>query len=257
MTYIHNINPIMFELFSIKLYWYGFMYALSFIIIDYLIVTASKNKKIILSKDQAEKFTIVILIFAILGGRIGYILFYDFNYYSSNIIKVFYLWEGGMSFHGGLIGVAAGVFYLANQNTLKFFEIADIVCLYVPIGLFFGRVGNFINSELYGIKTSGSWGVVFPVIDSYPRHPSMLYEALLEGVILFVILFIINQKKVFAGIISGYFLLFYGIFRFFVEFVRLPDAHIGYIYYDWVTMGQLLTIPMLVIGLILINRKPT
>ena len=257
MTYIHNINPIMFELFSIKLYWYGFMYALSFIIIDYLIVTASKNKKIILSKDQAEKFTIVILIFAILGGRIGYVLFYDFNYYSSNIIKVFYLWEGGMSFHGGLIGVAAGVFYLANQNTLKFFEIADIVCLYAPIGLFFGRVGNFINSELYGIKTSGSWGVVFPVIDSYPRHPSMLYEALLEGVILFVILFIINQKKVFAGIISGYFLLFYGIFRFFVEFVRLPDAHIGYIYYDWVTMGQLLTIPMLVIGLILINRKPT
>lgn len=257
MTYIHNINPIMFELFSIKLYWYGFMYALSFIIIDYLIVTASKNKKIILSKDQAEKFTIVILIFAILGGRIGYILFYDFNYYSSNIIKVFYLWEGGMSFHGGLIGVAVGAFYLANQNALKFFEIADIVCLYAPIGLFFGRVGNFINSELYGIKTSGSWGVVFPVIDSYPRHPSMLYEALLEGVILFVILFIINQKKVFAGIISGYFLLFYGIFRFFVEFVRLPDAHIGYIYYDWVTMGQLLTIPMLIIGLILINRKPT
>ena len=257
MTYIHNINPIMFELFSIKLYWYGFMYALSFIIIDYLIVTASKNKKIILTKDQAEKFTIVILIFAILGGRIGYILFYDFNYYSSNIIKVFYLWEGGMSFHGGLIGVAVGAFYLANQNALKFFEIADIVCLYAPIGLFFGRVGNFINSELYGIKTSGSWGVVFPVIDSYPRHPSMLYEALLEGVILFVILFIINQKKVFAGIISGYFLLFYGIFRFFVEFVRLPDAHIGYIYYDWVTMGQLLTIPMLVIGLILINRKPT
>ena len=257
MTYIHNINPIMFELFSIKLYWYGFMYALSFIIIDYLIVTASKNKKIILSKDQAEKFTIVILIFAILGGRIGYILFYDFNYYSSNIIKVFYLWEGGMSFHGGLIGVAVGAFYLANQNALKFFEITDIVCLYAPIGLFFGRVGNFINSELYGIKTSGSWGVVFPVIDSYPRHPSMLYEALLEGAILFVILFIINQKKVLAGIISGYFLLFYGIFRFFVEFVRLPDAHIGYIYYDWVTMGQLLTIPMLVIGLILINRKPT
>ena len=257
MTYIHNINPIMFELFSIKLYWYGFMYALSFIIIDYLVVTASKNKKIILSKNQAEKFTIVILIFAILGGRIGYILFYDFNYYSSNIIKVFYLLEGGMSFHGGLIGVAVGAFYLANQNALKFFEIADIVCLYAPIGLFFGRVGNFINSELYGIKTSGSWGIVFPVIDSYPRHPSMLYEALLEGVILFIILFIINQKKVFAGIISGYFLLFYGIFRFFVEFVRLPDAHIGYIYYDWVTMGQLLTIPMLVIGLILINRKPT
>tara|TARA_B100001059_G_scaffold233615_1_gene274069 strand:- start:640 stop:1341 length:702 start_codon:yes stop_codon:yes gene_type:complete len=231
------------------------MYALSFIIIDYLIVTASKNKKIILSQDQAEKFTIAILIFAILGGRIGYVLFYDIDYFSSNIIKVLYIWEGGMSFHGGLIGVALGALYIAKRNTIEFFTITDIVCLYAPIGLFFGRIGNFINSELYGIKTSGSWGVVFPVIDSYPRHPSMIYEALLEGVILYIILFTINQKKVSSGIISGYFLLFYGIFRFSIEFVRLPDAHIGYIYYDWVTMGQILTIPMLVIGVILINRK--
>ena len=142
MTYIHNINPVMFELFSIQLYWYGFMYALSFIIIDYLIVTASKNKKIILSKDQAEKFTIVVLIFAILGGRIGYILFYDLSYYFSNPEKIFYLWEGGMSFHGGLIGVIIGASYIAQKNTLKFFEITDIICLYAPIGLFFGRVGN-------------------------------------------------------------------------------------------------------------------
>ena len=257
MTYIHNINPIMFELFSIKLYWYGFMYAMSFIIIDYLIVTASKNKKIILSKDQAEKFTIVMLIFAILGGRIGYILFYDFSYYFSNLEKIFYLWEGGMSFHGGLIGVVIGASYIAQKNALKFFEISDIICLYAPIGLFFGRVGNFINSELYGIKTSGSWGVVFPAIDSYPRHPSMLYEALLEGIILFIILFLISKKKFTTGILSGYFLLLYGIFRFIIEFVRLPDAHIGYIYSDWVTMGQLLTVPMLVIGIILINRKST
>ena len=131
----------------------------------------------------------------------------------------------------------------------------DIICLYVPIGLFFGRVGNFINSELYGIKTSGTWGIIFPVIDSYPRHPSMLYEALLEGIVLFIALFIIKQKQVAVGIISGYFLLLYGIFRFFIEFVRLPDDHIGYIYFDWVTMGQLLTMPMLVIGVLLINRK--
>ena len=255
MTYIHNINPIIFEIFSIKLYWYGFMYALSFIIIDYLVVTASKNKKIILSKDQAEKFTIVVLIFAILGGRIGYILFYDLSYYFSNPEKIFYLWEGGMSFHGGLIGVVIGASYIAQKNAFQFFEIADIICLYAPIGLFFGRVGNFINSELYGVKTSGSWGVVFPKIDSFPRHPSMLYEALLEGIILFVILFLISKKNFTAGIISGYFLLLYGIFRFIIEFVRLPDAHIGYIYSDWVTMGQLLTAPMFVIGIILINRK--
>ena len=162
-----------------------------------------------------------------------------------------------MSFHGGLIGVIIGASYIAQKNTLKFFEITDIICLYAPIGLFFGRVGNFINSELYGIKTSGSWGVVFPTIDSYPRHPSMLYEALLEGIILFIILFLISKKKFTTGIISGYFLLLYGIFRFIIEFVRLPDAHIGYIYSDWVTMGQLLTVPMLVIGIILINRKST
>ena len=255
MTYIHNINPVMFEIFSIKLYWYGFMYALSFIIIDYLIVTASKNKKIILSKDKAEKFTLVILIFAIFGGRIGYVLFYDFSYFLSNPARIFYLWEGGMSFHGGLIGVAAGALYTARKNALKFLETTDIICLYVPIGLFFGRVGNFINSELYGIKTSGSWGIIFAAVDSYPRHPSMLYEAFLEGIILFIALYMIKQKKVAVGIISGYFLLLYGIFRFFIEFVRLPDAHIGYIYYDWVTMGQLLTIPMLIIGVLLINRK--
>lgn len=257
MTYIHNINPIMFELFSIKLYWYGFMYALSFIIIDYLVVTASKNKKIILSKDLAEKFTVVMLIFAILGGRAGYILFYDPIYYFSNPEKIFYLWEGGMSFHGGLLGLVIAASYVAQKNAFKFFEITDIICLYAPIGLFFGRVGNFINSELYGIKTSGAWGVVFPTVDSYPRHPSMLYEAVLEGIVLFIILFLINKKKSSAGIISGYFLLLYGIFRFTVEFVRLPDAHIGYIYSDWVTMGQLLTVPMLVIGIILINRKST
>mgnify|MGYP002701130408 FL=1 len=219
MTYIHNINPIIFELFSIKLYWYGFMYALSFIIIDYLVVTASKNKKIILSKDQAEKFTIVMLIFAILGGRIGYILFYDPSYYFSNSEKIFYLWEGGMSFHGGLIGVIIGASYIAQKNTLKFFEITDIICLYAPIGLFFGRVGNFINSELYGIKTSGSWGVVFPTIDSYPRHPSMLYEALLEGIILFIIFFLISKKKFITVLISVYLFLLCVIFRLILEFV--------------------------------------
>tara|TARA_B100001564_G_C20609537_1_gene656911 strand:- start:400 stop:1143 length:744 start_codon:yes stop_codon:yes gene_type:complete len=245
----------MFEIFSIKLYWYGFMYALSFIIIDYLIITASKNKKITLPESKAEKFTIVILIFAIFGGRIGYILFYDFSYYLSNPERILYLWEGGMSFHGGLIGVVAGALYTAKKYELQFLETTDIICLYAPIGLFFGRVGNFINSELYGIKTSGEWGIIFPEVDSYPRHPSMLYEAFLEGIILFIALFIIKQKKVAVGIISGYFLLLYGIFRFFIEFVRVPDAHIGYIYYDWVTMGQLLTIPMLVVGVSLINRK--
>ncbi len=255
MIYIHNISPVMLEILSIKLYWYGFMYALSFIIIDYLVIAAAKNQKIILDEKQAEKFTLSILIIAIIGGRLGYVIFYDFSYYISNPINILFLWEGGMSFHGGLIGVISGTIYLAKKNKLRFLDMTDIISLYAPIGLFFGRIGNFINSELYGIQTSGSWGVIFTTIDNYPRHPTMLYEAFLEGFVLFAILTFIKNKNVKSGIISGCFLLFYGIFRFIVEFVRLPDAHIGYIYYDWVTMGHLLTIPMIGFGLVLIYKK--
>ena len=245
----------MLEILSIKLYWYGFMYALSFIIIDYLVITAAKNKKIILDVKTSEKFTLYILISAIVGGRLGYVIFYDFSYYISNITKILFLWEGGMSFHGGLIGAMAGSAYMAKKKETRFLDMTDIISLYAPIGLFFGRIGNFINSELYGIQTSNSWGVIFTTVDDLPRHPSMLYEAFLEGFVLFIILMSINKKNVKSGVISGSFLLFYGIFRFIVEFVRLPDAHIGYIYYDWVTMGHLLTIPMIGFGLVLIYKK--
>ena len=255
MIYIHNINPIIFELYSIKLYWYGLMYAVSFIIIDYLIVSAAKNGKIDLEQTVAEKLSFIVLFYAIIGGRLGYIIFYDLNYYLLNLEKIFFIWEGGMSFHGGLIGATFGSIYLSNKYKVNFLNITDIISLYVPIGLFFGRIGNFINSELYGVKTSGSWGVIFTSVDQYPRHPSMLYEAFLEGFILFIILNYIINKQPPIGIISGYFLFFYGLFRFFVEFVRIPDAHIGYIYYDWVTMGHLLSIPMILIGMIFIIKK--
>ena len=255
MTYIHNISPIMLEVFGIKLYWYGFMYAISFVIIDYLIVSASKNKNIELEPPAAEKLTIVILLFAIIGGRLGYVIFYDLSYFASNIQKIFYLWEGGMSFHGGLIGAVIGSVYFSRKYQTDLMNLTDIISLYAPIGLFFGRLGNFINSELYGLKTSGSWGVIFTKVDEYPRHPSMIYEAFLEGIVLFVVLSIIKSTKPAHGFISGCFLFFYGIFRFTVEFVRIPDAHIGYIYYDWVTMGHLLSIPMILLGVVIMYRK--
>ena len=255
MTYIHNISPIMLEVFGIKLYWYGFMYAISFVIIDYLIVSASKNKNIDLEPPAAEKLTIVILLFAIIGGRLGYVIFYDLSYFASNIQKIFYLWEGGMSFHGGLIGAVIGSVYFSRKYQIDLLNLTDIISLYAPIGLFFGRLGNFINSELYGLKTSGSWGVIFTKVDEYPRHPSMIYEAFLEGIVLFVVLSIIKSTKPAHGFISGCFLFFYGIFRFTVEFVRIPDAHIGYIYYDWVTMGHLLSIPMILLGVVIMYRK--
>ena len=255
MTYIHNISPIMLEVYGIKLYWYGFMYAISFVIIDYLIVSASKNKNIDLEPPAAEKLTIVILLFAIIGGRLGYVIFYDLSYFSSNIQKIFYLWEGGMSFHGGLIGAVIGSVYFSRKYQTDFLNLTDIMSLYAPIGLFFGRLGNFINSELYGLQTSGSWGVIFTKVDEYPRHPSMIYEAFLEGIVLFIILSIIKSTKPVYGLISGCFLFFYGIFRFTIEFVRIPDAHIGYIYYDWVTMGHLLSIPMILLGVVIMYRK--
>ncbi|MEL0279981.1 MAG: prolipoprotein diacylglyceryl transferase [Gammaproteobacteria bacterium] len=255
MTYFHEINPIMFEIFSIKLYWYGFMYALSFVIIDYLIVRAAKIGNIEIDLHVAERLTLVILLFAIVGGRIGYILFYDFNFYLNNIEQIFFIWNGGLSFHGGLIGTIVGAAYFTKNYKIDFYHLTDVIARYAPIGLFFGRIGNFINSELYGIKTSGNWGVIFSVIDNNPRHPSMLYEAFLEGLVLFLILAFISKWKPAYGVISGYFLLFYGVFRFLVEFVRLPDAHIGYIYYDWMTMGHLLSMPMIFIGLIIIYRR--
>ena len=249
MTYIHNINPIMFELFSIKLYWYGFMYALSFIIIDYLIVTASKNKKIILSKDQAEKFTIVMLIFAILGGRIGYIIFYNFSYYLDNIFDIFKIWQGGMSFHGGLLGVIASSYIFAKKNNQNPFFYLDQVSLVAPVGIFFGRLANFINSELYGTVSSAPWSVIFIKIDNLSRHPSQLYEAILEGIILFLILiYFINKdylKK--PGLISGLFLIFYSLFRFLIEFFRVPDEQIGYLILN-LTMGQIISLVFALIG---------
>ena len=255
MTYIHNISPIMLEVFGIKLYWYGFMYAISFVIIDYLIVSASKNKNIDLEPLAAEKLTIMILLFAIIGGRLGYAIFYDLSYFASNIQKIFYLWEGGMSFHGGLIGAVIGSVYFSRKYQTDLLNLTDIISLYAPIGLFFGRLGNFINSELYGLQTSGSWGVIFTKVDEYPRHPSMIYEAFLEGIVLFFILSIIKSTKPVYAFISSCFLFFYGIFRFTVEFVRIPDAHIGYIYYDWVTMGHLLSIPMILLGVVIMYRK--
>ena len=178
------------------------MYAISFVIIDYLIVSASKNKNIDLELPAAEKLTIMILLFAILGGRLGYVIFYDLSYFASNIQKIFYLWEGGMSFHGGLIGAVVGSVYFSRKHRIEFLNLTDIISLYAPIGLFFGRLGNFINSELYGLKTSGSWGVIFTKVDEYPRHPSMIYEAFLEGIVLFIILSSIKSTKPVYGFIS-------------------------------------------------------
>ena len=182
----------------------------------------------------------------ILGGRLGYVIFYNFGYYSENIFEIFKLWQGGMSFHGGLLGVIISIFIFSKKIKVNFFKFSDIVACVAPIGIFFGRLANFINSELWGTITSKPWGVVFSNAGPLPRHPSQLYEAFFEGILLLVILNTLLRKGFLnnSGFISGVFLSLYALFRIIIERFREPDAHIGYIF-EYFTMGTLLSIPML------------
>lgn len=189
---------------------------------------------------------------AILGGRLGYILFYKFSYYISKPWEIFYVWEGGMSFHGGLLGVIFAIYLYAKAKNRTFYQVADFIAPLVPICIFTVRIANFINQELWGKPTTVAWGVVFPIIDNQPRHPSQLYEAFLEGLVLFIVLAIYSRVPRKPGAVAGLFLVGYGISRMFVEFFRLPDQHIGYLAFGWLTQGQLLSLPMVLFGLYLI-----
>ena len=252
MIYIHNIDPVLMSFGSISIHWYGIMYVVSFLIIDYMLKQDVKKGNISFSIEIVEHLLVFCLVTLLIGGRLGYVLFYDLSFYMANPVKIFFLWEGGMSFHGGLIGAIFGFYYFSKKENLNFFKVSDTIAIYVPIGLGLGRIGNFINGELYGIPTDGSWGVIFPLVDQIPRHPSMLYEAFLEGLILFLVMQKFSRLKLPEMALSSIFLVSYGVFRFFVEFVRLPDRHIGYLYQEWFTMGQLLSIPMIVLGIILL-----
>lgn len=193
-----------------------------------------------------------------LGARIGYILFYDFAYYLHNPLAVFKIWEGGMSFHGGLIGVFLAVIFFARSTKRTIVQVSDFIAPLAPLGLFAGRIGNFINGELWGSVTTLPWGVVFhgPGAGELPRHPSQLYEACLEGLLLGIILWIYSSKPRPRGRVCGLFLLGYGVFRFIIEFVRRPDSQLGYIAFNWLTMGQILCLPMIILGMWLLLRTP-
>ena len=206
--------------------WYSLAYIFG------IIIGWSLCKKIFIkNSDISEKFDDYItylIIGIILGGRLGYVIFYNFNYYSHNILDIFKIWHGGMSFHGGLLGIILSSIIFAKKNNQDPFEYMDLVSLVAPIGIFFGRLANFINSELYGKTTEVLWSVTFTKVDNLPRHPSQLYEAVLEGAILFLILMYFRKKNYLSkpGLISGLFLIFYSIFRFFVEFFRVPDEQL-------------------------------
>ena len=252
--FINNFDPIAFQIMSFEIRWYSLAYILG-IVVGWILC----KKIFIKNSDISEKFDDYItylIIGVILGGRIGYIIFYNFSYYFDNIFDIFKIWQGGMSFHGGLLGVIASSYIFAKKNNQNPFLYLDQVSLVAPIGIFFGRLTNFINSELYGKTTDVPWSVIFIKVDNLSRHPSQLYEAILEGIILFLILnYFMNKdylKK--PGLISGLFLIYYSLFRFFIEFLRVPDQQIGYLFLN-LTMGQIISLVFVSIGITLFYLK--
>ncbi len=252
--FTHNLSPILFEIGFFSIRWYSLAY------IAGIVIGWWYGKKIIIQKFQKihpgiyEKFDdlITYLIFGIIiGGRAGYVIFYNFKYYISNPIEILKIWEGGMSFHGALIGIIISTFIFSNKRNFKTLFLLDIIACVAPIGIFFGRIANFINSELVGKITSVPWSVIFPTVDINPRHPSQIYEAILEGVILFIILnIVINKKYYLTGTCSCLFLIFYGVFRIFSESFREPDIQIGY-FFSFISLGMILSLFMILFGLIL------
>jgi phosphatidylglycerol---prolipoprotein diacylglyceryl transferase len=246
-----HIDPVFLRLGPLEFRWYGLMYILSFLAAYFVIRAAVKRKGLPLSADDAADLVFTVAMGIIIGGRCGYMLFYNFPYYLANPLKIFAVWEGGMSFHGGLAGaILAGVYYARKKKT-PFLHLADVCFQTAPIGLFLGRLGNFINGELYGRVTDVPWGVVFPGGGGLPRHPSQLYEAFLEGPALFVLLWLIGQKERPPGVVLWSFIALYGSFRFVVEFFREPDSQLGYVF-NGLSMGQMLCFPMMAIGVFMI-----
>ena len=246
------IDPIIFSIGPIALRWYGFMYLIGFVAAMFIANKAADKSEGLWTRDQVSDLLFYGFLGVILGGRVGYVLFYQFDYFLADPLYLFQIWQGGMSFHGGLIGVITAIYIFARKSNKSFLSVGDFVAPLVPIGLGMGRLGNFINAELWGRQTDVSWAMVFPTDPlQLPRHPSQLYEFFLEGVVLFAILYIIVRKPRSLGLASGTFLIGYGVFRSFVEFFREPDAHLG-LYFSFISKGQILSIPMILVGLLVI-----
>jgi len=253
--YTHNLDPILVDFGFIEIRWYSLAYVFGIIIgwwlgkkiIRHILI----NNNLKFELNDFDDLVSYLIISIILGGRLGYVIFYNFGYYITNPLEIFKIWEGGMSFHGALIGIIIGVYLFSKKKDVVTFFMLDIIACVAPIGIFFGRIANFINSELIGKVTNVPWSVIFPLVDRQSRHPSQLYEAILEGVILFLILnILIFKKKYKVGSSSYLFLIFYGIFRILSEIFREPDAHIGYLFGVF-SMGTLLSFFMILSGFVI------
>ena len=252
--FINNFDPVAIQIFSIEIRWYSLAYIFG-ILIGWLYC----KKILIKDKNISKLFDDLIsylIIGIILGGRLGYVIFYNLEYFLSNPIEILMIWHGGMSFHGGLLGVLASTIIYAKKHNVNKFIFLDLIAGSAPIGIFLGRIANFVNSELYGRETNILWSVIFTKIDNITRHPSQIYESLLEGVILFFILFFFIKKNYLLkpGLISSLFLIFYSLFRFLVEFFRVPDEQVGLIYLN-LTIGQIISLIFLSFGFYLFFIK--
>ena len=258
--FIHNFDPVLIDLGFFQIRWYSVAYILGILIgwvyANNIIKLTSNNKynfKQVTTK-QFDDLIIYLVAGIIIGGRLGYIIFYNFEYYIQNLSEIFKLWQGGMSFHGGLVGVIISIIIFSKKSDTNFFKFADIISCVAPIGILLGRMANFINGELYGKITTLPWAIIFPNAGNLPRHPSQIYEAMLEGVVLFLIInYLALKRKLLykTGFISGSFLIYYSILRIFSESFREPDAHVGLIF-DYFSMGTLLSIITFLIGLLII-----
>lgn len=248
LYYPANINPIAFSIGPLKVHWYGLMYLIGFA--GAWLLALSRAKTIGLTKEQVTDLIFYAALGVVLGGRIGYMVFYDVPGLLSNPFNLFKVWDGGMSFHGGLIGVLLALYLYARYLKRSVWELTDFIAPMVPLGLAAGRMGNFINGELWGRVTTMPWGMIYPQAGLLPRHPSEIYEFLLEGVGLFLLLWFFSKKPRSRFAVSALFLLGYGAARFFCECFRQPDPQYGYLLWGWVTMGQILSFPMIVAGML-------
>jgi phosphatidylglycerol---prolipoprotein diacylglyceryl transferase len=252
--FINNFDPIAFELFSIQIRWYSLAYIFG-ISLGWLYCKKNliSDQKL---QHQFDDLLTYVIVGIIIGGRLGYILFYNLDYYLKNLSEILMIWNGGMSFHGGLIGVIVATTIFSKKNKTDTFIFLDLISLSAPIGIFLGRIANFINSELYGHETNVFWSVKFILIDNISRHPSQIYEAIFEGLILFFLLNLLSKKSYFqtSGLISSSFLMLYSFFRFISEFFRVPDLQIGYVIFQ-LTFGQLISILFFLLGLLLFIYK--
>ena len=250
----HNLDPVAVSFFDVKIYWYSLAYIFGFLFTFWYSRLLIKKKILKLDYKIAEDFITFGIIAVILGGRTGYILFYNFGYYLDNPIYIIKIWQGGMSFHGALIGLIIHMLIFGYKKKQRITELANLLALCSPIGIFLGRIANFINGELIGRATDGSWGVIYKFVDQ-PRHPSQIYEAIFEGLFIFVILFIFSNSK-FSKKFNTFsiFLILYASARFLIEFFREPDSQLGFIFYNF-SMGQILTLPMLFFGLFFLKNE--